>query len=131
MKMWRSGFTLLEIMLALAILAITLTAVLRSQSHSLSLATEARFRTTAPLLAQHRAALAQAAAEGVAVTGSGEFGEEFPGYAWAVVESDPPAGLPEEVARHLKQIVVRVTWGQEDRYRYDVRFYRFLPSPEQ
>jgi prepilin-type N-terminal cleavage/methylation domain-containing protein len=48
------GFTLLEVMVAMSIIAIALTAVLGSQSQSVSLASEAKFNTTAPLLAQSK-----------------------------------------------------------------------------
>jgi general secretion pathway protein I len=45
-----AGFTLLEVMIAIAILAVTLTVLYGSQTQSLSLATEAKFNTTAALL---------------------------------------------------------------------------------
>ena len=50
------GFTLLEVMVAMAIIAIAMTAVLNSQSQSISLASEAKFSTTATLLAQMKIA---------------------------------------------------------------------------
>ena len=50
------GFTLLEVMVAISILAIALVAVFGSQSQSLSLANEAKFNTTAPFLAQSKMA---------------------------------------------------------------------------
>jgi len=52
----RKGFTLMEVMIAMAILAITLVAVFQSQSQSVSMATEVRFLTTASLLAQGKMA---------------------------------------------------------------------------
>ena len=45
--MREGGFTLMEVMIAIAILAIALTAVYRSQSQSVSMAANARFLTTA------------------------------------------------------------------------------------
>jgi general secretion pathway protein I len=48
------GFTLLEVMVALAVIAIGLTALLGSHSQSVSLATEAKFNTTVALLAQQK-----------------------------------------------------------------------------
>ena len=50
----RRGFTLLEVMIAMAILSITLVAVFQSQSQSISMAGSSRFLTTASLLAQSR-----------------------------------------------------------------------------
>ena len=55
------GFTLLEVMIAMAILAITLVALYQSQSQSISMATDSRFLTTASLLAQTRMAEIDAA----------------------------------------------------------------------
>ena len=50
------GFTLLEVMIALAVISIALMALLGSQSQGLSLANESRFNTTASLLAQGKMA---------------------------------------------------------------------------
>ena len=55
------GFTLLEVMIAMAILAIALVAVYQSQSQSISMAGDSRFLTTASLLAQARMAEIDAA----------------------------------------------------------------------
>ena len=51
-----SDLTLLEVMLAMTILAIALVAVFQSQSQSISMAGQARFATTPFLLAQSKMA---------------------------------------------------------------------------
>jgi type II secretion system protein I len=48
------GFTLLEVMIAVALIAIALTTLLGSQSQSVSFANSAKFETTAALLAQSK-----------------------------------------------------------------------------
>lgn len=68
----------------MAILAISLVAVYQSQSQSISMATDARFLTSAALLAQARMAQVAAAPPGENVAGSGDFGEAFPDYTWQV-----------------------------------------------
>lgn len=78
----RGGFTLLEVMIAMAILAITLVAVYQSQSQSISMASNSRFLTTASLLAQARMAEIDSADPRGVAAATGDFGEEFPGYAW-------------------------------------------------
>jgi general secretion pathway protein I len=78
----RGGFTLLEVMIAMAILAITLVAVYQSQSQSISMASNSRFLTTASLLAQARMAEIDAADPRGVAAATGDFGVEFPGYAW-------------------------------------------------
>src|SRR5512137_323533 len=52
----RQGFTLLEVMIAMAILAIVLVTVFHSQSQSIAMANESRAMTTLALLAQSRMA---------------------------------------------------------------------------
>jgi general secretion pathway protein I len=80
----RGGFTLLEVMIAMAILAITLVTVYQSQSQSISMASNSRFLTTASLLAQARMAEIDAADPRGLASASGDFGEEFSDYAWQV-----------------------------------------------
>jgi len=97
------GFTLLEVMIAMAILAIALVTVYQSQSQSISMAGSSRFLTTASLLAQGRMAEIDAADDPRQVAeGNGDFGEEFPGYQWRVEIGDT------EVAA-LKKIILTVT----------------------
>jgi general secretion pathway protein I len=78
------GFTLLEVMIAMAILAIALVAVYQSQSQSISMAGSSHFLTTASLLAQSRMAEIDAAEPRNITTGSGNFGDDFPDYQWQV-----------------------------------------------
>ena len=99
----RDGFTLLEVMIAMAILAIALVAVYQSQSQSLSMASDSRFLTTASLLAQGRMAEIDAAAPLQMVNGNGDFGEAFPDYKW-----DVEIGDVEEIPL-LKRIALTVT----------------------
>lgn len=110
----RQGFTLLEVLIAIAILAISLSAIFGSQAQSLSLATEAQFNLRAATLA--RAKLAEYES-GVAPLedGDGDFGEDFPGYVWKVEVQDadlsevlPPATNLEPP---LQRVDVTVAWG--------------------
>ncbi len=80
----KNGFTLLEVMIAMAILAITLVVVFQSQSQSISMAGRARFATTASLLAQSRMSEIEAANSENVVSDSGDFGDDFPDYSWQV-----------------------------------------------
>lgn len=96
------GFTLLEVMIAMAILAIALVAVYQSQSQSISMSGSSRFLTTASLLAQSRMAEIDAADPREITAGSGDFGEAFPDYQWQVE-------LGETEIEMLKKIVLTVT----------------------
>ncbi|UCF56399.1 MAG: prepilin-type N-terminal cleavage/methylation domain-containing protein [Deltaproteobacteria bacterium] len=127
MKKKDCGFTLLEVMVAIAIIAIALTAVLGSQSQSVSLASEARFDTTAALLAQSKMAEIHIEDLEDLSTDSGDFGEDFPGYTWQLSVSDVMFDRPENVSDHLKQIDLTISWGEDEQYQYGLRQYRFFP----
>jgi general secretion pathway protein I len=95
------GFTLLEVMIAMAILAITLVVVFQSQSQSISMAGRARFETTASLLAQSKMAEIEATDPENVVSDSGDFDDEFPDYSWRV-------DVTETEIEVLKKIEVKV-----------------------
>ena len=98
-----AGFTLLEVMIAMAILAITLVTVYRSQSQSIAMMSSSRFLTTVSFLAQGRMAQIDAADPREVVSAKGNFGEEFPDYVWQV-----EVGAVEEMPL-LKKIALTVT----------------------
>ena len=121
------GFTLLEVMIAMAIIAIALVAVLGSQSQSLDLASEAKFKTTAALLAQGKMAeIETESMEGLS-SDSGDFGEDFPDYHWEYTVGDLSLAGAEEALDFLKQIDLVVYWGSSEEYQYRIRLYRFTP----
>jgi general secretion pathway protein I len=82
------GFTLLEVMIALAFLAIGLVGVFLTQSQSISMATESRFMTTAALLAQSKMADAEMATALSNHSEDGDFGDDYPQYKWKLEISD-------------------------------------------
>ncbi len=122
------GFTLLEVMIAVAIIAIALVAVLGSQSQSVSLAIEAKFTTTAAFLAQGKMAELEATDAEELTSGSGDFGEDFPGYRWESGVSDVTIDGFGKVSDHVKEIGVTVFWVEDDRYKYRLSFHRFVPQ---
>ncbi len=123
-----SGFTFLEVMVAMAIIAIALMAVLGSQSQSLSLASEARFSTTAAFLAQSKMAEIETGDPHDLCSDSGDFGEFFPCYCWDLVVRDPALGGPEKVPDYLKRIDLTISRGEDELYQYRLRLYRFFPK---
>jgi general secretion pathway protein I len=91
-KIKAAGFTLLEVMVAMAILAISLVAVYQLQSQSISLATESRFRTSAALLAQSKMTEMEAMATLSNRSEDGDFGPDYPQYNWRMEVTD--TGFP-------------------------------------
>jgi general secretion pathway protein I len=123
-----SGFTLLEVMIAVAVIAVALLALLGSQSQGLSLANESRFNTTASLLAQGKMAEIEAVKDRRDLaSASGDFGDDFPDYAWQLSIDDVSLAGGGQVSDHLKRIDLAVSWGTDNRYQYRLRLYRFFP----
>lgn len=123
----KQGFTLLEVMVALAILAITLTSIYRLQAQTLVLSARARFYAQAPMLAQ--AKLAEMQRQGIQDSGdgSGDFGEDYPGYSWTVRIEDADGALISEFLKDKKQHMVRieVAVALEGEDTYTLRTYRY------
>lgn len=72
------GFTLLEVMVAMAILAIVLVSVYRMHSQTLTMSAANRFYTQAPMLAQSKLAQLESASSEISAGDSGDFGSQVP-----------------------------------------------------
>jgi prepilin-type N-terminal cleavage/methylation domain-containing protein len=124
-----AGFTLLEVMVALGIMAIVLAGVYRLQAQTLGMSLESRFYTQAPLLARSALTRYEEAArreQRPLATDQGDFGREFPGYAWKITVDEAPSQiLGADVARDMKRIEVLVTLNG-GQFAYGMRTYRFV-----
>lgn len=114
----------------MAIIAIALTVVLGSQSQSVSLASEAKFNTTASLLAQSRMAEIRLKKPEDLIPDSGDFGEDFSGYTWQVTVNRVALDNLEDVSDHLRQIDLEISWGEDELYKYRIREYVFVPKSD-
>lgn len=140
--MKRSGFTLLEVMVALAILAFSLTAILGLNASSMMKIGRAQKLTIATMLARQRMAEIEIELEkGIAKnefpderSEDGKFDDPFADYGWKMevrrVELPAPiAGekgsiqdvvgqqLTKEISKTVRELKMSVTWkeGEEDR----------------
>jgi general secretion pathway protein I len=120
------GFTLLEVMAAMSIIAIALIALLASQSQSISIASEAKFSTTAALLAQSKMAEIETRTEDELIYDSGDFGDDFPDYSWEMEVQDVVFTDEEEFTDYLKQVDLTIYWGEGKQYQYSLRLYHFV-----
>ncbi len=120
-----SGFTLLEIMVALSIIAIVLVSVYKMQAQSISMIYASKFYATAPLLAQLKIAEVEIENPGEQTDDSGDFGDEFPGYKWNVIINDIESESLGNMAENLKQIKVNISFNT-DEFTYTLRTYRFM-----
>lgn len=84
----KAGFTLLEVMIAMAILAMGLVAVFQMQSQSISMSGESRFKTTASFLAQIKMADLEADATLGNQSQKGDFAPDYPDYGWTLQVTD-------------------------------------------
>ena len=120
-----AGFTLLEVMVALAVMSIVLVSVYRMHSQSLTMNAAARFYTQAPLLAQSKMAAFETLSAKGFPEDSGDFGEQFPGYSWKVSQKDVTSEVLGTVAEDLKQIDITVSYN-DNQFSYNLRTYRFM-----
>jgi len=118
------GFTLLEVMIALAVMSIVLVSVYRMHSQSLTMNAAARFYTLAPMLAQKKMAELETNSSGGFPDDSGDFGEQYPGYSWQASSSEVSSEVLGEVADDLKQIDLTVSFNG-NQLSYNLRTYRF------
>jgi len=119
------GFTLLEVMIAVALIAIALVTLLGSQSQSVSFANSAKFETMAALLAQSKMSEMTIQGADSLSSDSGNFGDDYPGYAWEATVSDVSFEGLDAISDYLKQIDLTVTWGV---FNYNIRLYHYLEA---
>lgn len=114
----RSGFTLLEVLVALAILSISLVVLLGLRNQDVNLVHATRHLTVATALAKMK--MVEAGLEGFPELGEadGEFGEGYSDFHWHRVISSTPFD-------YVREVRVSVTWGQNDRERVEVVNYVF------
>ncbi|OGP97889.1 MAG: hypothetical protein A2Z51_03255 [Deltaproteobacteria bacterium RBG_19FT_COMBO_52_11] len=105
-----TGFTLLEVMIALAILSLVAVAFLRTQASSIHLVDEACQISRATLLAREKMAELESAGFSEPGEKTGTAGETFPLLRWEQIVSST------EIL-NLRKAVVRVLWREGTRER--------------
>ena len=124
-KLTNKGFTLLEVMIAVAIIAIALTTLLGSQSQSVFFANSAKFETMAAFLAQSKMSEITIGTADSLSSDSGDFGDDYPGYSWETTVSDVSIEGLDTIADYLKQIDLTVIWGS---FSYNIRLYHYVSA---
>jgi len=105
------GFTLLEVMVALAILAVSLVVLLGLRNRDVQLQAYARDLTRATLLAREMAATADK--DGTPDLGfvEGDFGLDHPGFSW---QRQVTPFMSELIGDKVREVRVSVTWRPTD-----------------
>jgi prepilin-type N-terminal cleavage/methylation domain-containing protein len=119
------GFTLLEVMVSLAIIAIALLAVYGNYSQTIAMNTDQQFNTLAPLLAARVAADFENRARADLADESGNFGPDFQGYEWAVVVESVTSDILGNIAEDLYSIDITVSFNNAEKV-FQNRTVRFI-----
>ncbi|MBF0411985.1 MAG: prepilin-type N-terminal cleavage/methylation domain-containing protein [Desulfamplus sp.] len=135
------GFTLLEMMVSISILALVLVAVFQIQSSTLRLSVSGEFYSTASHLARKKMADIEQILNDPSMSNelsanqiSGDFGDQFSGYKWeCLISSFDISGsqIPEEVIakselQQLKNITIQISY--KDELSFKISSWRFIQN---
>jgi general secretion pathway protein I len=123
-----TGFTLLEVLIAIAILAIVLMAVYRLHGQSIGMAAASRFYSIAPALAQTRIGAVQQEADFATGTSSGDFGDDFSGYTWQQSVTPLASESLGNSAQSMRRLDILVS-QPANQLQYRLRRYVYIGRP--
>jgi general secretion pathway protein I len=119
------GFTLLEVVVALSVVAVVLLALHKLNAQSVQLGQETDFHAVAALLAQAKMAEVETGLPELPTARRGDFGEDHPGYRWEISVEEAGAEQLGEVGEDYQRIDLVVT--EPDRGRtFRLRTYRLV-----
>ncbi|MCF8111613.1 MAG: prepilin-type N-terminal cleavage/methylation domain-containing protein [Desulfobacteraceae bacterium] len=118
------GFTLLEVLVALSVIAIAMVSILRLQSQTIGLCEAVKFYSTAPFLAQTKIADVLMDSRSYTAGASGDFGREHAGYIWQVEVSESDLESGDNPGIPVAEVKVKISIEENDAMQYTVsRFY--------
>jgi prepilin-type N-terminal cleavage/methylation domain-containing protein len=123
----KTGFTFIEVLMAVSILAILLVGVHKLQSQMVSVSQTTQFFTLAPLLAQSQMAEMERRHFKDTQKDSGDFGGTYPGYVWSLSVETLESEVLKEFAYPMNKIEVSVSFNKGER-TYRLRTYRVVPE---
>jgi len=123
----KQGFTFIEVLMAVSILAILLVGVHKLQSQMVSMSQTTQFFTLAPLLAQSQMAEMERRNFKDIQKDSGDFGGAYPGYVWSLSMETLESEVLKKLAYPMKKIDVSVSFNKGER-TYRLRTYRIVPE---
>ena len=104
----KAGFTLFEVLVAMSVIAISLSAVYRLHSQTLSMAHRARFYTIAPLLAHQKMAEFQLLPPDDLADDTGDFGEGYASFSWKATVNGVESELLRQTQEDFKRIDITI-----------------------
>ena len=123
----KSGFTFIEVLMAVSILAILLVGVHKLQSQMVSMSHTTQFTTLAPLLAQSLMADMERRNFKDIQKDSGDFGGAYPGYVWSLSMETQESEVLKKLAYPMKKIDISVSFNKGER-TYHLKACRFVPD---
>ncbi|MDX9972647.1 MAG: prepilin-type N-terminal cleavage/methylation domain-containing protein [FCB group bacterium] len=115
----RAGFTLLEVVIALAILATALLVLLESHFAALSLYDASRQETIERMLLRQAAGMAETDLMAGNASGSGDFGKRYPDYRFSYASTS----MGEETTAGLYDVLVTLEGPGEKRELHVLVYY--------
>ncbi len=101
------GFTLLEVMIAMGVLATTLVVLLGLRNNDIQIQSYARELTQATLMARNLAFQAEQQEELMLGYTEGDFGEDYPEYSWQ-------QNVNTFMFERVREVSVAVFWSETD-----------------
>ena len=120
----QSGFTLMEVLVALSVVAIALMAIYRMHAQTLFMDTRSRFDSTAAMLARQKLADVNAIDLSEFNADNGDFGQDHPGYSWKIQSEALTSDLIRQDGPTLKQIRLTISHN-ETVNEFNLTTYRF------
>jgi len=120
-----AGFTLMEVMVALSVVAIALLAIYRMHTQTLFMDARGRFDTVAAMLARQKLAEMETIDPAELIGDSGDFGSDHPGYAWRIETENVSSDLFREDGPALRKIRLTVSLNGDEALFY-LTTYRHL-----
>ena len=118
------GFTIIEVMVALAILTFALTGIYKLHGQTMMVSAKSRFFNVAPTLAQSKLSEIESQDYKSLTTSSGDFGNAYPGYQWSLQIEDVSTELFTEKYYHLTRIDIDI--ARHEQNQYHLRTYRLF-----
>ncbi|WP_319526034.1 prepilin-type N-terminal cleavage/methylation domain-containing protein [uncultured Desulfosarcina sp.] len=120
-----AGFTLMEVIVALSVVAIALLAIYRMHTQTLFMDARGRFDSVAVMLARQKLAEMETVDPAEFTGDSGDFGSDHPGYTWKIETEDIESDLIRDDGPVLRKIVLTIGMN-EDESLFQLTTYRHL-----
>lgn len=120
----QAGFTLLEVMVALAVVAISLLGIYRMHSQTLFMDARGRFDTIATMLARQKLADLDTMDLADFSGDSGDFGDDHPGYRWQIQSETLPSDETKDEGPNLVRFTLTISDQTDTQFTMDT--YRIV-----